>query len=49
MINNMVKVSIILPTYNRSSTIERAIRNVLAQTYNDFELIIVDDATTDSE
>lgn len=43
----MPKVSIILPTYNRASLIGRAIKSVLNQTYGDFELIIVDDGSTD--
>ena len=36
-------VSVILPTYNRASLITRAIGSVLDQTWQDFELIIVDD------
>ena len=40
-------VSVVLPTYNRGPTLERAIRSVLAQTFNDFELIIVDDRSDD--
>lgn len=36
-------VTVIMPTYKRAEYIERAIRSVLAQTYQDFELIIVDD------
>lgn len=40
-------VSIIMPTYNRAYIIERAIQSVQRQTYEDWELIIVDDASTD--
>lgn len=41
------KVSIILPTFNRASTLPRAVESVLRQDYGDFELIIVDDASSD--
>ena len=40
-------ISVIMPTYNRASVISRAIKSVLSQTYSDFELIIVDDGSTD--
>lgn len=41
-------ISIIIPTYNRASTLSRAIESVQAQTTSDWELIVVDDGSTDS-
>jgi glycosyltransferase involved in cell wall biosynthesis len=41
------EVSVILPTYNRAHLVGRAILSVLNQTYRDFELIVVDDASID--
>lgn len=38
--------SIIIPTYNREHLISKAIESVLSQTYEKFELIIVDDGST---
>ena len=43
----MPKVSIILPTYNRAHLIGRSIESVLHQDFTDFELIIVNDGSTD--
>ena len=40
-------VSVIIPTYNRAQLACRAIRSVLSQTYGDFEVLLVDDASTD--
>ncbi|MGK4179954.1 glycosyltransferase family 2 protein [Lapidilactobacillus dextrinicus] len=39
----MVKVSVVIPTYKRNIFLKRAIDSVLAQTFRDFEIIIVDD------
>jgi glycosyltransferase involved in cell wall biosynthesis len=40
-----IKVSVVLPTYNRPDLLPRAIDSVLNQTYRSFELIIVDDSS----
>ena len=40
-------VSVIIPVYNRADTIKRAIDGVLAQTFRDFEVIVVDDGSSD--
>lgn len=42
------KISVIITTYNRSSLLIRAIDSVLNQTFKEFELIIVDDGSTDN-
>ena len=44
----MPEISVILPVFNSEEFIGKAIESVLAQTFEDFELIIVDDGSTDS-
>ena len=43
----MPKVSVIIPTYNRLPMLKEAVESVLAQDFKDFELIVVDDGSTD--
>lgn len=42
------KVSIILPTHNGAKTIEKSIRSVINQSFTDWELLIIDDGSTDN-
>ena len=43
----MVKVSVVIPTYNRAHVVGRSIDSALNQTYQDIEILIVDDRSTD--
>ncbi|AJG97792.1 hypothetical protein LF65_01178 [Clostridium beijerinckii] len=43
----MCKISVIIPYYNRESTLKRALDSVLNQTYKDYEIILIDDGSTD--
>lgn len=43
----MAKVTVLMPTYNVAPYVKEAIESVLRQSYRDFELLVVDDASTD--
>ena len=44
----MKKISVIMPVYNSEKYVSKAIESVLAQDFEDFELILVNDGSTDN-
>ena len=41
-------ISIIVPVYNVEDYLERCVNSILNQTYSDFEILLIDDGSTDS-
>ena len=48
IMQNQILFSIIVPTYNRAHLISSTLDSILSQTYTDFELLIIDDGSTDN-
>ena len=44
----MVELSVIVPVYNVEKYLERCVNSILAQSFKDFELILVDDGSPDN-
>lgn len=44
----MNKISVIVPFFNAASTLDKCIKSILKQTYKNFELLLIDDASTDN-
>ena len=42
-----MKISVVIPLYNKRNCIRETLRSVLNQSYTDFEVLVVDDASTD--
>ena len=47
MINNNPKISVIVPVYNAERYLHRCIDSILAQTFTDFEVLLIDDGSKD--
>jgi glycosyltransferase involved in cell wall biosynthesis len=43
-----ISVTVVVPAYNAAQYLSETIESVLAQTFNDFELLVIDDGSTDN-
>jgi len=43
----IIKISVLIPTFNRKDLVTRAIQSVVNQTFQPFEIIVIDDGSTD--
>lgn len=43
-----MRFSVVVPLYNKAHTLERCLRSVISQTFSDFEVIIINDGSTDN-
>lgn len=43
----MARISVVIPTYNRAELLKNSINSVLSQTYRDFEILVIDDCSSD--
>lgn len=48
MMNNLVQISVVVPVYNGEKYLQECIDSILEQTFNEFELILVDDGSKDN-
>lgn len=48
MDKNIIKISVLLPVFNAAKTLKEAIKSILEQTYTNFELIIINDGSSDN-
>jgi glycosyltransferase involved in cell wall biosynthesis len=47
VVTRPISISVLMPAYNAERYIAEAVESILAQTYTDFEFLIIDDGSTD--
>ena len=48
MEKNNTKITVVVPVYNMAQHLEKAIKSLLNQTYDNYEILIIDDGSTDN-